>query len=285
MEKIDSIALTTDGMSPARVTAAARESLGAHRLALLRGMPPDVDVLVSVLSGLGTLIDNYAAGSDSEAYALHRAVNVVRYRPDSAAKRVQERDGALPMHSGRAFAADRPRYMAMQMIDPGWSDGAAGENGESLLVRWGEVLASMERADPDGFTEDVRTLTTKSICFPSVNLQDEASRLPLVYVPPTPWRESVRYDVAARLPQKFARLEQCAPPGRDGDRFIRAARRFAEHADTPGVQMRYALGAGDLVIIDNDRFGHGRCTVRGHRTAEDGSTSVNPRTLWSVNVA
>lgn len=40
----------------------------------------------------------------------------------------------------------------------------------------------------------------------------------------------------------------------------------------------------DIVLLDNERFGHGRCHVVGASVAADGTAIVNPRTLWSINV-
>ncbi|WP_410670080.1 TauD/TfdA family dioxygenase [Amycolatopsis sp. cmx-4-68] len=268
------------------VTAAVRASIAEHRLAYLRNFPLEVDRYVGLLEQLGELCPNYAAGSANEAYRLHPAINVVRCRPvpPGETQRVQEKSGPLPMHSGRSFARRRPLHLAMLMADPGWVDGEAGDNGESLIVRWGDVLAELRHRFPDSAAEDLRLLTGTALSFPASHVDEEPSELPFVYVPGTPRPTPVLDDVAARLPQDLSRLRRAAEGIKDGERWFTAVERFVAVANDPQVQHRYTMAAGDVVIIDNDRYGHGRCNVLPTRTAPGGEVTVNPRAIWSVNI-
>ncbi|KUH38183.1 hypothetical protein ATE80_14000 [Streptomyces kanasensis] len=286
MIMFDSIAIDCSGMSPADIRAATVASVAEHRLAYLRGFPLDVARYTDLLEHLGELCPNYAAGSASDAYALHPAVNTVRCRaPEPGGEqRVQEKAGSLPLHTGRSFARRRPLHLAMLMADPGWRDFAPGHNGESLIVRWGDVLRAVRERHPEHWAEDLRLLTANSVSFPASHLDEEPSALPFLYVPGTPRLTPVPDDVAVRLPQDVTRLGRAAERMPDGERWYEAVVRFKATADDPEVHQAYVMEAGDVVVIDNDRYGHGRQEVVATRTAPDGGTAVNPRTIWSVNI-
>ena len=49
-------------------------------------------------------------------------------------------------------------------------------------------------------------------------------------------------------------------------------------------QSVFPMGSGDLILVDNDRFAHGRKSIVGERQGPDGP-EINPRQLWSVTVA
>ena len=283
---IHDIAVDCGMLSADAVTAAARASIAEHRLAYLRNFPVDVDRYIALLENLGELCPNYAAGAANDAYRLHPAINVVRCRPvePGETQRVQEKSGPLPMHSGRSFARRRPLHLAMLMADPGWVDGAPGDNGESLIVRWGDVFAELRRRFPGHAGEDLRLLTATALSFPASHLDEEPSELPFTYVPGTPRRTPVLDDIAARLPQDLSRLRRAAEGMKDGERWFAAVERFVAVANDPQVQCRYPMSAGDVVIIDNDRYGHGRCNVIPTRTSAGGDVTVNPRVIWSVNI-
>ena len=279
-------AVDCTSLSPGDITAAARESIAEHRLAFLRNFPPTVDRYISLLEQLGELCPNYAAGTANDAYRLHPAINIVRCRPvaPGETQRVQEKSGPLPMHTGRSFARRRPLHLAMLMVDPGWIDGPPGDNGESLIVRWGDVLAELRRRFPGQAAEDLRLLTGTALSFPASHLDEEPSELPFVYVPGTPRHTPILDDVAARLPQDTSRLRRAAEGIKGGERWLAAVERFVAIANDPRVRRRYTMSAGDVVIIDNDRYGHGRCDVIPTRTAPGGAVTVNPRVIWSVNI-
>lgn len=281
-----SIAINCARLSTGAIADAVGASLRAHRLAYLREFPVAVDAYIGVLSELGELCGNYAAGSAKAAYRLHPVINVVRCQPAprDGPQRVQETGGALPPHSGRSFAQRRPLYLAMLMADPGWTDAEPGRNGESLIIRWGDVLIAMRERYPREWAEDRRLLAGVSAKFAASFLAEEPSGLPVLYLPGEPRPVPVAEDVAVRLPQVVERLRHASGGtgnggGADGARWFEAVRRLAVTASSPGVAHRYAMARGDVVILDNDRYGHGRCEVIATRGGE-----VNPRTLWSVNI-
>ncbi len=66
-----------------------------------------------------------------------------------------------------------------------------------------------------------------------------------------------------------------------------ASTSFVESLVAAGAQTarQLQMAAGDLVVIDNNRWGHGRRGVVGRATSEGGRSVVNPRELWSLTWA
>lgn len=265
------------------LTGQVINGLAVRKAALIRDFPPDSHRYVEFLRTLGTPLDNYDAGSGKAAYALHPNINVVRCAVGTAGgARVQEQGGPLPPHSARAFSAHRPRYIAMLMINPGWP-GQPGSAGESVIVRWADAFRHLREADPDAYDKDYALLSETPITITAAHVVDEWATTPLIY--PLADAEDnadvgVRYSLALwdKLPTMPMEEELRS-------RYRAAVTRLTTAASDPGVRFTYPMQAGDIVILDNNRYGHGRLTFTQARPGENGVTEVNPRELWSVVVA
>lgn len=260
-----------------------RETLGASHATLIQGFPPDPDEYISFLRELGMPLENYGAGSSSPAYALHPNINVVRCTPAiEGTARIQEQGGPLPPHSARAFAARRPSYIAMYMVNPGWP-APAGQAGESVVVRWSKALQHMAREDPHQYALDYRLLSRTPVTITAAHVTEEWATTPIVYPLPGACGDAsigVRYSLAL--------LDQLSAQHMDDglrDRYRAAIGRLAEAAAHADVQFTYRAQAGDILLLDNNRFAHGRLTFPQSRPGENGTTEINPRELWSVTVS
>ncbi|MCL2586367.1 MAG: TauD/TfdA family dioxygenase [Streptosporangiales bacterium] len=260
----------------------AREALDAAHAVLVQDFPPDPGQYIAFLRELGTPLENYGAGSSSPAYTLHPNINVVRCTPAAAeTARVQEQGGPLPPHSARAFAARRPRYIAMYMANPGWP-APAGQSGESIVVRWSRALQHMAREDPRRYARDYRLLSQTPVTITAAHVADEWATTPIIYPLPGTGSEAsvgVRYSLAllGQLPAQH--MDDALR-----DEYRAAVGRLAEAAASPDVQFTYQAKAGDILILDNNRFAHGRLAFPRSRPGQRGNTEVNPRELWSVTV-
>lgn len=265
------------------LTAQVINGLAVSKAALIRDFPPDPHRYIEFLRTLGTPLDNYGAGSGKAAYSLHPNINVVRCAPDAAGgARIQEQGGPLPPHSARAFSARRPRFIAMFMINPGWP-GQPGSAGESVIVRWADAFRHLRETEPGTYARDYALLSETPITITAAHVADEWATTPLIY--PLADAEDdadvgVRYSLALRdqLP---------AMPMEEGlrARYLAAVTRLTTAASDPAVRCAYPMRAGDIVILDNNRYGHGRLTFTQARPSESGVTEINPRELWSVVVA
>ncbi|WP_030276411.1 TauD/TfdA family dioxygenase [Streptomyces sp. NRRL B-24484] len=262
--------------NPTNVLDRVKARLAASHAALVKHFPTDDPHLyVDFLAQLGEPLDNYGAGSDSAAYRLHPKINVVRCRPGGA--RVQEAGGPLTAHSGRAFAKQRPAYTAMLMARAGWP-GAPGRAGESTAVRWADAVARHRELFPATAERDLALLIDTPIRITAKYVDSELSDLPLLY----PLPDSTGPD---DLGARFSLVIRDQLPGMGlgaqlTTDYLAALERFAQAANDPAIRYLHLLQQGQLLILDNNRFGHGRLPLPA--TGPDGT---NPRELWSATVA
>jgi hypothetical protein len=256
----------------------ARERLATHAACYFENVPPDVNVFVAWLSELGDPLPNYGTHGGTDIHALHPCVNRVRYiRGEVAHQYFHGRCDALPIHSARSWRNPRARYVAMLMVDPGWTDQPPGSNGESTMVRWSNALRHLGTHDPDAF----ETLAHTDLSFTANNVVEEISHGPIVFRLETmqdQWDWGVRLKID--ILEKFSTLsDQLTEPVV----YLTALKALIDTANDPAHQLSYRMKRGDLVILDNARCGHGRRRFVGER--QNGTTvELNPRDLWSVTL-
>jgi hypothetical protein len=261
-----------------------RERLAVYRAALVTGFAPDPNRYIDLLRRFGDPLPNYGGTTpDLPAYSLHANINVVKLTDDEDARRLQAQGGPLAVHSARAFSETRPNFIAMYMANPGWVDAEPGQRGESIVVRWRDVLAYMRRHAPATYAEDLAILSETPLAIVAQFVRDNWSILPLLYPPPDPDGPN---DVAARLPPRFAEdWTGVSLPDQISPRYQELAAAFVATANDPEVLRRYQLAVGEFVLLDNNRYGHGRCNFVRTRPLADGNVAINPRELWSVVIA
>ncbi len=275
--------LDARGRSLRELKALADERLRRQRAFYLRNFPPDMDLFAEFLSSFGQLLSNYGEKYGLESYSKHPSINVVRYQErDGGDKFVHEQGGELRAHSARSWSKARPAFFSMLMVDPGWLDQESGQNGESISVRWRDVLSLLEAKDAELFARDFQLLTTTPLRFAANHVVEPTSDLPLLY----PLADAAdRYDLGVRMKVDIlSKIEQMRDDVPDYESYREALLRFCEGANDPAVCVSYQMAAGDLVMVDNNRFGHGRLGMVARREAGR-RTLLNPRELWSVSLA
>jgi hypothetical protein len=264
------------------LVAGVTRRLADQKAALIEDFPTtDPDRYIDFLRHFGRPLDNYGAGSDSDAYTLHPNINVVRCAAARDGTRVQEQGGPLPAHSARAFSKNRPRYIAMLMVTAGWP-APPGTAGESTTVRWSDALRQMRDTSPATYDADYTLLIETPITITAQHVTDEWSDLPLLY----PLHDAASDDdIGARYSLALGdQLPAMAMDRQLRDRYAAATTRFAQAANHPTARYTHPLRPGQIILLDNNRFGHGRLPFSESRPIDNG-TAVNPRTLWSTVLA
>jgi hypothetical protein len=252
--------------------------------AWIAGFPLDEQSLVDLTGRLGQPLLNYNRKSNIDTGASRNPyINLVKLAGDTEAHRLLHgKGGPLLIHSARSWLAPRPKLFALLMVNEGWRGNSSGQNGESLFVPYSEVFAAMAAKDPERFREAFSLLKSQRVRFEADNVREQVSDLPIVYA-----LEDSRHelDFGVRLKQnlvdKLATMELFgAEPGplRDAVGWLQ------QTAYDVAQSKRITLESGDLVIIDNNRWGHGRCGYPATREI-DGNIQANPREVWSLALA
>jgi alpha-ketoglutarate-dependent taurine dioxygenase len=267
-----------------QVAADARAVIGERRVCLVRGFPSDPHSYLAFLCKFGTPLANYSSRSQLEKSDPHPQINRVKYKRKSeiVTQSVHYVAGGLRPHSARSWFGPRPRYFAMLMVEPGWTDTADGQRGETVVLNWHGMFAELAERDGDVFEHHFERLAGTPITFQANNVRETLCDLPLLY-PLADARDAV--DVGVRLKQdlgeKILALRDEIP---DFERFRESLEYVLAASNEDRFQAVFPLRAGDLILMDNNRFAHGRKPIVGERTV-DGETTTNTRELWSVTVA
>lgn len=230
--------------------------------------PADSSKYLAFLSNFGQPLNYYgdASGAHPSASSIWR----VRYHPEQAARREQHAiDGPLSLHSSQSLRNPRPPYFSMLMVDNGWQDNPGRANGASLFVRWSDALQRINSVVPDSYPGILGALQS------GVPYPDGVVR-PVVYQ-----LRSARntFDLGVRLKSDLLEYLQAQFPDHPATRAVLLLSEAALEV-AGSVQLR----SGDLVLLDNNRWGHGREPVVGRRQLSGGNAVSNPRELWSVTI-
>lgn len=273
-----SIAYDSSACVPALVEP-VRRHLSEDNACLVRGFPAVPEIYLGLLQYIGRPLPNYGQGKDLAAYALHPLINRVRYEERASEdKYLHEKGDPLLPHSARSWRDPRPRYFAMLMTDPGWID--EGNEGTSLFVRWSEALHRARLTDPTRLARILDVIRNTRVKFTADHVRERTSSWPIVYALPD---SRFALDLGCRIRGRYedtARVVDVLDTCVSHSRYLDALREFFRAVQSQEVTRKHRARAGDLMIIDNNRIGHGRTavpTVRGTGVRR----KFNPRELWS----
>lgn len=252
----------------AEIVHSAKEILMDGGVVRVSGFPLTVLDYIRFLRAFGEPLRYY--GDDAGTHPLDSAIWRIKYDPASASRgEAHAVDGPLAPHSSQSLRDPRPRLFSMLMVNGGWQSRAFGMNGESVLASWRAAFQQMRADLGPNFLATLQAMLDE-VPFP------DGSRRSVTY----------QLDSAASEDDLGVRLKSDLLP------FLRNS--WPEHRATDAVgqlvataergALRIALRSGDLVLLDNNRWGHGREPVIGHVLRLDGSVDLNPRELWSVTV-
>lgn len=259
-----------DKNSPTDTIAGAIE---AGNAILIREFPVHPDPLREFLGRLGNLQSDYTSLIAGEDANPSFGFNIVRPKKQSGSfVRTHFRSSDLPPHNARSWAKLRPKFFAMLMVDPGWRDQQTYQNGESFFVDWHRAFALALSRDPRQAEMDFKLLSTEPVQFCADNVREPNNEGPLIYrIENRPPEHEWGIRIKQNLPEVLLAM------GRDD--LAGAVQRMQAAAHELGRKQVVALERGDLVIIDNNRWAHGRFSFELMR-----GSVLNPREVWSTTI-
>jgi hypothetical protein len=171
----------------------------------------------------------------------------------------------------------------MLMVNPGWIDTHPGNRGESKIVKWESFFKTLYALNSEKYNNCLKLLLNTNIKFSADNVKEDTLDFPLVYSLPG---TKSKYDYGVRLKQdlleKFPTfsdlLKKSGPYYSELKYFVDAVRR-------PDAHNYYEMEAGDLIIMDNNRYAHGRYPMLSERLISEKTMESNPRELWSLTIS
>lgn len=275
--------LNAEGLSIAEIAASAATVMQQYRICLISSFPIDPDLYLDFLNRFGTPLPNYSSLSELDKDEPHPQLNRVKYKRKSTDAKHSDHyaSGELRPHSARSWCAPRPRYFSMLMVDGGWRDTAPGESAESVIVQWEYLFTQLAKRDGSVFAEHFARLSGKPVSFQANNVREELAETPLIYELED---SHGPYDVGVRLKQDLQeKIEGIRDQLSDFDCYRASLDYLVRATCDPSLQYSFLLERGNLLLIDNNRFAHGRRNMIGERLI-DGRSVTNPRELWSVSV-
>ena len=171
--------------------------------------------------------------------------------------------------------------MSMLMVDSGWRGYNYGMNGESAVVCWRHALTRCAELDPEFLSHKLPLLKDTPIRFTATRVVEDFSNLPLIYEIDDPNHD---LDYGVRFKQDIVEVVQALadkPPR--FDEYLDALKFLVKVTNSPDVAVSYPMDRGDIVVLDNNRFGHGRLDFIPERLT-DGKLETNPREIWSATI-
>lgn len=243
--------------------------LAVRNAAIAHDFPADRDRWMALLDRIGQpLAEGPHPGAHPDLPRRRRPCASTSSRPPTSAAQ----HGLLGSHSASSSTGDQGRFVALYIADPGWQD-EPHASASCTAVRWVDALAWMQAHSPGTYAADFALLSGTP--FPSED-GSPAGR-PLLF-PCT--RATSPVDLGARVPRgALGRAQRAAYRDPRLKPYAAAVSRFLAAADHPEVRHALDLRAGDVVLLDNERIGHGRLAL----PALPGRS--NPRDVWSMVLA
>ncbi|MHB9451227.1 Fe(II)-2OG oxygenase family protein [Pseudomonas amygdali pv. morsprunorum] len=262
-----------------------KEHLLRNGLAYVKNFPLDADVYLALVENYGQPLVNYSSKSLLDDGSPNPYINRVKFKlpKNDEAVSIHYVGAELKPHNARSWLNPRPKYFAMLMVDPGWRDTDVGSRGESKIVEWADFFYRLRKADAHSYDRHIHTLLTTNIRFIADNVKEEVLDSPLVYELQD---KKGPFDFGVRLKQDL--LERYAGFSneiKDSDCYLSALTYLVNAVRAASAHKHYVMDSGDLIIMDNNRFAHGRYPIVGQRTEQDGEIVSNPRELWSLSLA
>lgn len=243
-------------------------------IAAVVGFPSDPAQLVDFARRLGPPMRKHSATTDE----ISAYVGDVRVRPDidSANQLPTQGSEELSFHTARSYTVNRPRYFAMLMVNPGWLDAPVRHRGESLLVRWADVIAEHECEFASTYELDLRVLSQYRVRYKPSYVSDPAAFEPILSMTDGGWI-AVRYWERMLLScRELLAAEHDAFP------FLDALERFDHTANSCERIIDYQMQANQLIVLRNQFVAHARRPFVASRS--NAEQQWNPRHLLSIHI-
>ncbi|MGW3953100.1 TauD/TfdA family dioxygenase [Streptomyces sp. NPDC004752] len=224
---------------------------------VLRGLPAEsTAMVVAIASVIGPVVPSRPD---------RPLIDDLKPNPDEGEQtRLGDRRVALTPHTDNSSVSAPPEILVLAFVHNGTPD----SGGESTLTHVDDVAAALDDTDVELLQEPR---------YPSLNVPTDTGRVPTltsVFARRADGRLTARYRDEAL----DAGIASDLAPETPSPAHLSALHRFTATVREPARQTRARLDTGDLLIIDNARFLHGRTEIKANavRHLKRLYTKLNP---------
>jgi hypothetical protein len=248
--------------------------LHEEHLVYVRGFPLSSAHLFGFLSHFGRPLQNYVSTVIPAEGAPEDYINRVCFENEKAEFGFQA-EGPLAPHTARSWRMPPPALFSMLMVDKG--DQRPDYSGASRLLRFRDSLSWLKETQGSAYPDVISQLSDIRVALPAKKVPEPPPLAPIVFSLGSPDLCDLgirfRTDIKDVLEPQLLALPQAS-------QCMGALSRLVYAVNNCGACYEFQMEPGDLLIVDNRRFAHGRANAE--RLLPDGS--VNPREIWSMTI-
>jgi hypothetical protein len=244
--------------------------LRVDHLVYIRGFPISTGSLIRFLSHFGRPLPNYASTLIPADVAPENFINRVCFKNERAEFGFQA-EGPLPIHTARSWRMPPPALFSMLMVNKG--DQRPGYSGASRVLRFRDALRWLKESQGSAYSDIISQLSNLRIALPAKKVPEPPPLAPIMFSVGSP----DECDLGVRF---RADIDDIAAPQLQASRWTDSIAHLVDAVSNCGGLFEFQMQPGDLLVLDNRRFGHGRANAE--RIQSDGF--VNPREIWSTTI-
>lgn len=238
----------------------------SDHLVIIDGVPHDTKLLLEFMKNFGVPLRKINAVDDS----VMSYIGDVRVQYDiPEGKRMPTQSfGKVDLHTARGYAKQRTRIFAMFKHDEGLSD----TDGESQFLEWDSFICDYLKSYGVQGSQDIEIISATNVSaildsYAKYYTKDQIGYEPLI-IKDKEGKYFIRYWVKMKESiQKFYKNSDLSSIDK---LFIEAINRFDDAVNHYHGVYKINLKPGELVIMDNRKFAHGRLPFKAYRKTKFG---------------
>lgn len=236
-----------------------------NNLVIIEGVPRDTKLLLEFMTNFGTPMRKINAVDTS----IMSYIGDIRVRLDilDGERMPTQSFGKVDLHTARSYAKHRPRIFAMFKHDEGFSNA----EGESLFLSWDDFIYNYKKSYGKQGIKDINVISNTNVraildSYSEYYTEDKIGYEPLIKKD-AKGGYFVRYWVKMKKSIQEAYRENKFPID---ILFVEVINRFDDAINHYHSIYKIPLRQGELVIMDNRKFAHGRLPFRGYKETKFG---------------
>lgn len=248
-----------------------QNELDNEGIVLLKDFTTSVTEFLNLSQMLGEVLPRSSVYAEKGNSKVLKYVGHVKFADElPEEKRLPtQTNGPLPFHTARSFSRLRPKYFAMYMHNQGWIKTVEDLNGESLFIKFKDVLIDYKKYYPEEYKKDISLLRNTNILRKPWYVK-EATNEPIIQE--NEGVLNVRYWEGM-----VNSIEKMVNEINNGKEYLEVIKKFDYIMRTSKSAIEIQLNTNDVIIINNQNVAHAR---KGFLSKKE--NKLNPREIYTT---